>query len=32
MKEVWKNIANCLDKKLDHKHSEVKNILMMKET
>ncbi len=32
MKKAWKNITNCLNKKLDHKHSEVKNISMMKET
>ncbi len=27
MKEAWKNITNHLNKKSDHKHSEVKNIL-----
>ncbi len=32
MKEAWKNIANHLDKKSDHKRSEVKNISMMRET
>ncbi len=32
MREAWKNIANHLDKKSDHKRSEVKNISMMKET
>ena len=32
MKEAWKNIANHLDKKSDHKCSEVKNTSMMKET
>ncbi len=32
MKEAWKKIANCLDKKSDHKHSEVKNISMKTET
>jgi len=32
MKEAWKNIANHLNKKSDHKRSEVKNISTMKET
>ncbi len=32
MREVWKNITNHLDKKLDHKRSEVENISMMRET
>ncbi len=32
MREVWKNITNHLNKKSDHKHSEVKNISTMKET
>ncbi len=32
MKEAWKKIANHLDKKSDHKHSEVKNISMKTET
>ncbi len=32
MKEAWKNIANYLDKKSDHKRSEVKNISTTKET
>ncbi len=32
MREVWKNIANHLDKKSDHKRSEVENISTTKET
>ena len=32
MKEAWKNIANHLNKKSDHKRSEVENISTMKET
>ncbi len=32
MRKAWKNISNHLDKKSDHKRSEVKNISMMKET
>ncbi len=32
MREVWKNITNHLDKKLDYKRSEVENISMMRET
>ncbi len=32
IKEVWKNITNHLDKKSDHKCSEVKNISMTRET
>ncbi len=32
MKEAWKNIANHLDKKSDHKRSEVENISTTKET
>ncbi len=32
IREAWKNIANHLDKKSDHKRSEVENISTMKET
>ncbi len=32
MKKVWKNITNYLDKKSDHKCSEVENISTTKET
>ena len=32
MRKAWKNISNHLDKKSDHKRSEVKNISTMKET
>jgi len=32
MKEAWKNITNHLNKKSDHKHSEVKNISTTRET
>ncbi len=32
MREAWKNIANHLDKKSDHKRSEVENISMTRET
>ena len=32
MKEAWKNIANHLNKKSDHKRSEVENISTTKET
>ncbi len=32
MREAWKNIANHLDKKSDHKYFEVKNISTTKET
>ena len=32
MREVWKNIANHLNKKSDHKRFKVKNISMMRKT
>ncbi len=32
MRKAWKNITNHLDKRSDHKRSEVKNISMTRET
>ncbi len=32
MRKVWKNIANHLNKKLDHKRFEVENISTTRET
>ncbi len=32
IRKVWKNIANPLNKKSDHKRSEIENISMMRET